>query len=392
MVFWGKLKEKIKNLLAELLIRTLLFGKIRDILFEKKDVKKILVLAYTGLGNFILYTPALISLKNYMPEAKLSLLSIKERGCREVLSGSDLFYDYWVISTNEIFFNKMIMAYRLRKEKYDLVISEFHNNFLFLVFFTVFCNAKYRLGHVSSPDFKNKWSFIYNLPVRMKKDQHEIDRYLELIYSLGANKKQITRETLFSVNRNDIEFADNLMKKYNIEKNCKIVSMQIGSTSDQNWKRWGFEKYKALSNKILETPNTVLIFNGSPEERSMAEEIASEIRGKAIVASGETSITQAAAILLKSDVLICNDSGLMHVAAAVGTPVVAIYGPTDYKRTAPTGKLGVIVRKNLECSPCYKINNSDKVNNCPYGYECLNGISVEKVYKIVMKTLANMGR
>jgi ADP-heptose:LPS heptosyltransferase len=108
---------------------------------------------------------------------------------------------------------------------------------------------------------------------------------------------------------------------------------------------------------------------------------------KPIVAAGKTSIKQAAAILEKSDVLVCDDSGLMHMSVAVGTPVIAIFGPTDHTRTAPYGKEHIIVQKDLECIPCSKIDMDPKkrirTDLCPYDNRCIKDITVDEIYNII---------
>ena len=104
---------------------------------------------------------------------------------------------------------------------------------------------------------------------------------------------------------------------------------------------------------------------------------------KVINISGKTTIKQAAAIINMLDVLVCNDSGLMHVAVAVDTPVIALYGPTDYTRTAPLGKKHTIIRKKYDCSPCFKMEGRDTVLNCPFNYQCMNDIIVKEVLKAV---------
>jgi ADP-heptose:LPS heptosyltransferase len=77
--------------------------------------------------------------------------------------------------------------------------------------------------------------------------------------------------------------------------------------------------------------------------------------------------------------LVCNDSGLMHVAVAVETPVVAIYGPTDLRRTAPLGARHRVVRHPMACSPCFKLEGDEQVHLCPH-HDCLNTITADEVF------------
>ncbi len=222
----------------------------------------------------------------------------------------------------------------------------------------------------------------------MKRNQHEIDRYLELTYALGIRKQNVNKKTLFYLRKKDSKFTDRFFKKAGIDrKRSKIISVQIGTSPTMRWKQWSPNKYRQLCDLILETPNTVVILQGSPSEKSLMEKIAHKMKHRPIIAAGKTTIKQVAALIKKSNLLVCNDSGLMHVAVAVDTPVVAIYGPTDYTRTAPLGNKHTIIRKKLNCSPCFKMGKQswDKVTNCPYNYKCLKSISVNEVYKIIKK-------
>ncbi len=103
-----------------------------------QKIRKILVYAYTGLGNFILYTPTLRALKKFFPKASFTLLHGDDTGCHEVVSGGNLFDKYIVIKKNADWCTKIKWIYKIRKEKYDLIISEFHNNNLFMFFFNDF--------------------------------------------------------------------------------------------------------------------------------------------------------------------------------------------------------------------------------------------------------------
>jgi len=117
------------------------------------------------------------------------------------------------------------------------------------------------------------------------------------------------------------------------------------------------------------------------------ESVTDKITNGPIIAAGKTTVGQAAAILQKSDLLICNDSSLMHVAVGVHTPIVAIYGPSDYTRTAALEEKHTVIRRDLECSPCFRLDGAESVRNCPYGYKCLESISVEEVFEVVRRRL-----
>ena len=381
------IRHGIKRTLIKFLLKFALLFNL-DRAFYQSEVRKVLVYAYTGLGNFILYTPTLRVLKKGFPNANFTLLHSGDTGCQEVVTGSSLFDDYTVVKRDAKWYTRLKWIYKLRKEKYDLIISEFHNNHPFLILLTVLCGAPYRAGHITSPGWNNNWDFIYNIPVKMKKDQHERDRYLELARALGTSSEEDDKKPFIFIEEDDIEFATNFLVNHNCNEKHKIISVQVGTSPAMRWKQWNLKKYGMLCDKILKLKNTKIILHGSPAERKMIDKVAEDISdSNAIIAAGEVSIKQAAAIIEKSDMLICNDSGLMHVAVAVDTPVIAIFGPTDYTRTAPLGEIHKMIRKDLECSPCFKLDGKEKVENCPYDYKCLNSIGVDEVFKVVLEKL-----
>jgi len=364
-------------------------AKNPKVVFNPQEVTEVLVYAYTGLGNFIMYTAALKAIKNFLPQARFVLLHGNDTGCHEVVTGSNLFDEYIVVKRDANWWTRIKWISRIRKRKFNLIISEFHNNNSFMALLTILSGAKYRLGHISSPDWQNCWDFIYNIPVKMKKNQHEVERCLELAYALGLQERDINKSSFIHIEETDRAFAKSFLTSNNINAKKKIISIQIGTSPTMRWKQWNLDKYKKLCDMILKLPNTKVILHGSPTEVYMINGVAAKMNNKPIIAAGKTTIKQAAALLEKSDILICNDSGLMHIAVAVDVPVIAIYGPTDYMRTAPLGEKHTIIRKDLNCSPCFNITfNKDKnALNCPNNHECLKSITVDEVFEIVAKKL-----
>jgi lipopolysaccharide heptosyltransferase II len=153
------------------------------------------------------------------------------------------------------------------------------------------------------------------------------------------------------------------------------------------WKQWPVERYRAVIERMLvEIGDSQVVLFGSPSEAEMIEEIARGLGPRVSVAAGKTTVKQVAALIERCDMLVCNDSGLMHAAVAVGTPVVAIYGPTDIRRTAPLGEKHRVIRHELPCSPCFKLEGDDQVHLCPH-HDCLMTITPDEVYQAITDAL-----
>jgi lipopolysaccharide heptosyltransferase II len=151
------------------------------------------------------------------------------------------------------------------------------------------------------------------------------------------------------------------------------------------WKQWPIERYREVIERVVvETPDSQIVLFGSASEEGMIREMASGLKGRISFAAGKTSVKQAAALIEQCDLLVCNDSGLMHAAVAVGTPVAAIYGPTDFRRTAPIGDRHTVIRHELPCSPCFKLEGDDQVHACPH-HDCLMTITPQEVWQAIAR-------
>ena len=120
---------------------------------------------------------------------------------------------------------------------------------------------------------------------------------------------------------------------------------------------------------------------GGPAERPLAAEIASSMQAPVRVLCGETDLPGLLGVLSRLRLLVTNDSGPMHLAAALGTPLVAIFGPTDWRETAPRGARQRLLREDVECAPC-------KLRECPIDHRCMRAVRAESVIEAARELLA----
>jgi heptosyltransferase-2 len=120
---------------------------------------------------------------------------------------------------------------------------------------------------------------------------------------------------------------------------------------------------------------------GSEAERPIADQIRRRMRGRAAVLTGKTSLETLMGVLAESSLLVTNDSGPMHIAAALGVPTVAVFGPTDDRVTSPCGPSTRIVKHVVECSPCL-------LRECPIDHRCMQGVTVEHVCRAARELIS----
>ena len=206
---------------------------------------------------------------------------------------------------------------------------------------------------------------------------HQIHEYLHLVAALGANPEPLAPELFVAFD--EVEAA---RKKFRLENISQpIFGLNPGAEYGPA-KRWPAERFIAAAQEIQKRTNCVWILFGGKNDEGIATQIQSAIgnRQSAINLAGQTSLRELMALLKSCRVLLTNDTGPMHVAAALGTPVVAPFGSTSPELTGP-GLPGDprhrLLKSDAPCSPCF-------LRECPIDFRCMNGISVERVVEAVL--------
>jgi len=156
-----------------------------------------------------------------------------------------------------------------------------------------------------------------------------------------------------------------------------IVGMAPGAAFGPA-KRWLPERFAALADRLIGALNADVLIFGSVAERPLAEEIAGAMNHTPVIAAGETSLRQLLALMARCRLMVTNDSGPMHLAAALGIPLVAIFGSTDARATGPLGTPVRIVTRGVACSPC-------GLRLCPIDFRCMQDISVEQAFRATLE-------
>jgi heptosyltransferase-2 len=146
-------------------------------------------------------------------------------------------------------------------------------------------------------------------------------------------------------------------------------------------KRWLPERFAAAAELVARRTRAGVAIVGGPSERPLAETIAAQLRVPARVLAGETTLADLVGVLAELRLLLTNDSGPMHLAAALGTPLVAVFGSTDWTETAPVGERTALVREDVPCSPCM-------LRECPIDHRCMTRVGAERVAAAALELMA----
>jgi len=154
----------------------------------------------------------------------------------------------------------------------------------------------------------------------------------------------------------------------------------IGPGAKSHIKRWPEDNFAKVCDKLIDELKVKVVFIGDVSDRAICERILNRMRNYAASSAGETSLRELAWCIKRSRLLITNDSAPLHIAGSVGTPSVAVFGPTDYRKYGPRQGLGVALRKQLHCSPC-------EVAQCRYNLECMKAVEAEEVFEAARRIL-----
>ncbi len=332
------------------------------------DIKNILVRAPNWIGDIMMSTPAIHALRESFPNSSVSVLI--KKGLAPLLEGNGDIDEIISFSPEGLSPLSRISFYHDLKER-DFDLAVLFTNSFDSAFAAWLAGAKIRLGYR-----KDMRGLLLTHPIPLPKREsprmHQSKFYTDLVAKIGQG--QPANRLFFHLPEEAAAEADRIWKERGLSKSF-VVGFGIGAAFGSA-KRWPLERYSELANRIVrKLGGKVIIFGGSGD-RGDAENILSGCPAGVISLAGEISLKTLGALLKRCDLYITNDSGPMHIAAAVGTPIVAIFGPTDPSESAPISGSYTIVRKEADCSPCWK-------RECPTDHRCMEEINVDDLFSPV---------
>lgn len=334
---------------------------------------KILVRGTNWIGDAVMSVPALKLLRQLFPDAHISL---------HIRTWADgLFCDVDFIDD--------LVTYEKQRWK----IKDVYDNTRFLK------DDAYDLAILLPNSFESALtSFLTRIPRRIgynkdirgllltdpvpvpewKNRQHEVYYYLNLIGEVGKRVlgKEVHPDKLPDTSLNiSIERANKarvLLESNGLDLTKRLVALGVGSTNSRA-KRWPVERFAKLNDRLQSELNANVILLGSNDDAQVAGAVVGTSAFPPYDLTGKTDIAEAAEILSIADLMVSNDMGLAHVAPAVGTETISIFGPTDPETTRPFSHLAHLIRKPVECSPCM-------LRDCPIDHRCMTQVSADEVF------------
>ena len=340
---------------------------------------KILVVRYRFIGDMILTIPFLRNLRYAYPDAQIDMLVSPNSG--EVIENCPYVNNFIYFDTTRKHKyekgkgeKKSFLYYvkELRKQKYDkaFVLKRSLSSALLCYF----AGIKERIGY----DTEGR-GFLLTNKVKYDNIKHESLCFLDVLES----DKKVIKDThlenwILDENRNKVI---SLFEKNSVlEKTPKVV---INATATNQMKVWDINNFARIIEYLSNNKNVQVIFIGAPLDKTIYDNIQynETLKIKPVNLCGEVSIKDSLALLKEVDLLIGNDSGNLHMASSVGTPVIGLYGPMPFEKWKAIGEKNVLLKADLPCMPC------SLKGECKHNKACMHLITVEQVKNAIDKIL-----
>lgn len=348
--------------------------KINKILpyFKKKSnlqcLEKILVVSNTGLGDTILSTPAIISIKKSFPDLHITFMVHKKM--------FPLFKDFRFVDEFEIFqtgfFNQLNTVFKLRKRGIDTIFL-FHSNGPEDVFFSILSGASNIFKMTDNLDHEFKQCFINKPNIKF---QHDIEKKLDLVRVI---KPKVIYKRLHVPSH-----FNNSMSFFEKDKNFTYIGFQLGAKD--NYKIWPVNSFVKLANKLCKESKKFkfILLGATKYEIKLAEEFCYTIDEPQLVVNlcGKSQIDELPSILNTLDLLVTNDTGALHLAIALGVKTVSLFGPTNLNEFGPYQDYNIHKVVNTGSPRFVKDRQMDFKN-----LNSIENIGIDQVFSAIYKVI-----
>lgn len=350
----------------------------------------ILVIALSGIGDALMFTPSLEKLSKEIPTAEIDAL-VMFKGVKDIYEklpqvSKVRYFDF----LNSSKLKSLSYIFKLRN-KYDATINVYPSNRREYNLISRIIGAEKRLAiKYLRKDFLN-FGFLNNVRQIENDNLHNVEENIFLCEKLTGKKLDPIPALKLNLRNDDIAFANNFFKNKSISNSDIVIGFHPGCSTLKNHekRRWEAAKFAELGKRLIHDYNAIVLLFGGSDEENLKDIIFAKIDSQNVYSVSAQSLSNIAAVMQRCNLFITNDSSLMHVAAALKLNIVAVIGPTNKNYIYPWQTNYKIVSINLDCSPCFYY--SPKPLTCSRSdvkFKCIKELSVDLVYEKAKEVLA----
>ncbi|MDZ7360818.1 MAG: glycosyltransferase family 9 protein [candidate division KSB1 bacterium] len=336
---------------------------------ESTKPGRILIIKFWGIGSIILFEPALRYLRKKFPQARLDFLTLAQnRELFKLLPHIDQVYAADFRRLGRFLISTLRLIVKLRRQKYDLIFdAEFFANFSTLV--ATLAKPRRVIGFSREASIKSR---LLDVAVPFHDDEHAAENFLRLV-KIGTGEESGSNKSV-TFPRLILPSSPATTLRFNRRP---YIVMNVNASPLALERRWPQERFASLAKWLLKRYQTDLILIGARGEEKYTQAVAQAIAapGKVHNLAGNLNLLELAGLIRHAALFISNDSGPLHLAAALQKPVVGFYGPETPKRFGPLCKNRLIFYLDLPCSPCMSVDNAKTVN-CTNQIRCMLDLKV----------------
>lgn len=345
---------------------------------------KILILALSGIGDALMFTPAIKLMRKHLPDAEINSL-VMLNGVKNIFERNEninkvIFFDFM----KEGFVKSLTFLNSIRG-KYDVTINVYPSNRKEYNVINFLLGASKRGAIEYLRMDKSNLGFLNNIRIKENESLHNVEENILLVEKIFNTKFGELPPLNFPLGETDEKVADAFFTKHNLANQKLIIGFHPGCALLKNHikRRWKPEKFAELGKRLIEKKKGKILIFGGPDEEELKQLIQKQISSNDALCVNTKNLAQTAAIINRCNLFITNDSSLMHVASAMKRKVIAIVGPTNTNYIHPWKTEYKIASLNLDCSPCFFY--SPKPLQCSRDdlqFKCIKELTVDSVYNL----------
>lgn len=323
--------------------------------------RKVLILALSGIGNFLMQSPTIEALKKAHPNWHITAW-VAPRGTRTLAKRNSHIDAVLEEPHQRSLLKHLKLIWRLRQEHFDIGLVLSPGQLIKSATYLWLAGIPKRIGH-KYPFLGRQTGFLLTDSISENPPLHDLEQNMQLLELLPRDRPwPILRGYSLTIPLSAQKRADDLLHKLPNTIGKKLIGFHPGSAPNFLWKRWPLQHWAELGQALVEKNYHILIFGGT-DEAKLKRKLHARLNKDATIT--ETDLFTTAAIMQKCEFFISNDSGLMHLAAAAGVKTFGLFGPTDERQTGPRGKDSHVIRAP-STQPAYHTEKNFNLGSKPH--------------------------